>query len=120
MVERKQAFMAKPEKIFSAKFQENYDYLFRRLGADINYDIIPYELTVAGHPSAFFMVQGFVDDTVLAMLLSNISALSERPSRNQMTTNAGENVRKREPSFIVDGIANWQPLWKSVSRICKN
>lgn len=77
MVERKQAFMAKPEKIFSAKFQENYDYLFRRLGADINYDIIPYELTVAGHPSAFFMVQGFVDDTVLAMLLSNISALSE-------------------------------------------
>lgn len=69
--------MEKQHKKFSTQFQENYDYLFRKLGADINYDIIPYQLNVAGQPAAFFMVQGFVDDTVLAMLLSNISALSE-------------------------------------------
>lgn len=71
--------MAEPGKAFSREFQENYDYLFRKLGADINYDIIPYELLVGGNNGAFFMVQGFVDDTVLAMLLSNISPLPEMP-----------------------------------------
>ena len=65
------------KKEFSKEFTENYDYLFRKLGADINYDIIPYQLNVAGQSAAFFMVQGFVDDKVLAMLLSNISSLPE-------------------------------------------
>ena len=65
------------KKEFSKEFTENYDYPFRKLGADINYDIIPYQLNVAGQPAAFFMVQGFVDDKVLAMLLSNITSLPE-------------------------------------------
>lgn len=67
-------------KKFSRQFQENYDYLFCKLGADISYDIIPYQLTIAGQQAAFFMVQGFVDDTVLAMLLRNVAALPDMPS----------------------------------------
>lgn len=73
--------MVDVSKAFSGKFQENYDYLFRKLGADINYDVIPYQLSVGGKQAAFFMVQGFVDDKVLAMLLSNISLLPEIESQ---------------------------------------
>ena len=51
--------MEKQHKKFSTQFQENYDYLFRKLGADINYDIIPYQLNVAGQPAAFFILAGF-------------------------------------------------------------
>ena len=35
---------------------------------------------------------------------------------NQQTTNAGEDVEKREASFTVGGNANWYYQWKTVWR----
>lgn len=71
-----------PGPTFSSDLENNYNYLFQKLGADINYDIIPYRLSVAGNQAAFFMVQGFVSDTVLAILLENIAKIPEMKPDN--------------------------------------
>jgi hypothetical protein len=41
------------------------------------------------------------------------------PSRTPPTTNAGEDVGKKEPSYTAGGCKLVQPLWKTIWRLLK-
>ncbi|KGX90867.1 stage V sporulation protein AF [Pontibacillus halophilus JSM 076056 = DSM 19796] len=62
------------QPMFSS-FDENVDYLKKRLGADISFDVIHLDLEYAGRRMAMFMIDGFVKDEILHYLMKLLSEL---------------------------------------------
>lgn len=64
------------KKQVSKDFQENISYLSKRLGVKKSFDVIQLDLEYADRKMALFMVDGFVKDDILHLLMKYLSRVS--------------------------------------------
>ena len=56
-------------------YQENVNYMRNRLGVEKSFDVIQLDLEYAGRKMALFMIDGFVKDDILHLLMKLLSRL---------------------------------------------
>jgi stage V sporulation protein AF len=82
---------SKETKKASKKIEENVTYLKERLGVDKSFDVIHIDLHYAGTNMAMFLIDGFVKDDILHLLMKflarlDASKLAEQPLEKLLKT----------------------------------
>jgi stage V sporulation protein AF len=82
---------SKEKKKVSKKIEENITFLKERLGVDKSFDVIHIDLQYAGTKMAMFLIDGFVKDDILHLLMKflaglDASQLEEQPLEKLLKT----------------------------------
>jgi stage V sporulation protein AF len=82
---------SKEKKKVSKKIEENITFLKERLGVDKSFDVVHIDLQYAGTKMAMFLIDGFVKDDILHLLMKflaglDASQLEEQPLEKLLKT----------------------------------
>ncbi|MGN0400115.1 MAG: spore germination protein [Blautia sp.] len=94
------------ETAISSRLERNTEYLYQALRLDKNFDILSKELSIAGHPACFYMIDGLNKDEILEKIIESLNKTEEK----DMPQNVKEMMQNLIPYGEVELESNMEHL----------